>query len=68
MELAVHMRNIRTGERRIKKVFGKNASIENWKCSDFHSKSEWQWTGTEPFQNIADDVVHLRKNYYTKKN
>lgn len=36
MELAVHMENNKTGEKRIKKVVGENASIENWTCKDFY--------------------------------
>lgn len=56
MELAVHMKNNKTGEERIKKVIGENASMENWTCNDFHYGSDWSWTGTEPFKNVADDV------------
>lgn len=67
MELAVHMKNDKTGEERIKKVEGENASPENWHCKDFYYKSEWTWTGTEPFKNVADDVEHIGRGYYRKK-
>lgn len=40
MELAVHMKNNKTGEQRIKKVIGKDASLENWECKDFYYGSE----------------------------
>ena len=36
MELAVHMKNKKNGEQRIKKVIGKDASLENWECEDFY--------------------------------
>ena len=68
MELAVHMKNNQTGQERIKKVIGKNASMENWSCHDFYHGSPWSWTGTEPFSNIADTVVHIGRGYYRKKN
>lgn len=67
MELAVHMKNNKTGEERIKKVIGENASMENWSCKDFHYGSDWVWTGTEPFKNVADDVEHIGRGYYKKK-
>ena len=66
MELAVHMKNEKTGEQRIKKVIGKDASLENWECKDFYYGSEWRWTGTEPFVNIADKVKHIGRGYYKK--
>lgn len=41
MELAVHMKNKKTGEEKIKKVIGENASMGNWTCRDFHYGSDW---------------------------
>ena len=67
MELAVHMKNDKTGEERIKKVIGENASMENWTCKDFHYGSDWSWTGTEPFKNVASNVEHIGRGYYKKK-
>ena len=67
MELAAHMKNDKTGEERIKKVIGENASMENWTCKDFHYGSDWSWTGTEPFKNIASNVKHIGRGYYKKK-
>lgn len=64
MELAVHMKNKKTGEERIKKVTGENAF---WNCKDFHYRSDWVWTGTEPFKNVADNVEHIGRGYYKKK-
>lgn len=52
MELAVHMKNEKTGEERIKKTVGENASLENWHCKDFHYGSERTWTGTDPWKNV----------------
>ena len=66
MELAVHMKNKKTGEERIKKVIGENASMENWTCKDFHYGSDWIWIGTEPFKNVADEVEHIGR--YTETN
>lgn len=66
IELAVHMKNDRTGEVRIKKTKGKNASPQNWSCKDFYYGSEWSWTGTEPWKNVADAVEHIGRGYYRK--
>ncbi len=65
MELAVHMKNKKNGEQRIKKVIGKDASLENWECEDFYYCSEWSWT--EPFSNVADKVKHIGRGYYKNK-
>lgn len=67
MELAVHMKNKKTGEERVKKVIGKNASAGNWECNDFHYGSVWVWTGTEPWHNVADKVKHTGRGYYKIK-
>ena len=67
MELAVHMKNNKTGEERIKKTNGENASPENWSCKDFHYGSEWTWTGTEPWKNVANSVEHIGRGYYKRK-
>lgn len=66
MELAVHMKNKKTGEERIKKTIGENASMGDWTCKDFNYDSDWRWTGTEPFRNIADTVKHIGGGYYKK--
>lgn len=68
MELAVHMKNNITGERRIKKVTGKSGSLEDWHCNDFHYGSEWNWTGTEPFSNVAQEVTNIGGDYYVRGN
>lgn len=67
MELAVHMRNNKTGEKRIKKTEGKDASMGNWSCKDFYYGSEWSWTGTEAWENVADEVEHIGRGYYKRK-
>lgn len=67
MELAVHMKNDKTGEERIKKTTGENASMGNWSCKDFFYGSEWTWTGTEPWKNVADNVEHIGRGYYRLK-
>lgn len=64
MELAVHMKNKKTGEERIKKVEGKDASLGNWTCKDFHYGSDWSWTGTGPWHNVKDKVTHIGRGYY----
>ncbi len=66
MELAVHMKNIETGEKRIKKVIGKDSALENWDCKDFHSGSVWKWVATEPFKNVKEKVKHIGGGYYVK--
>lgn len=63
MELAVHMKNIKTNEKRIKKVNGVDAS-NHAPVKDFYYGSEWTWTGTEPFRNVADKVKHIGRGYY----
>lgn len=65
MELAVHMKNIKTGEKRIKKVNGMNASNHE-PVKDFYYGSDWIWTGTEPFKNVSDNVKHVGRGYYKK--
>lgn len=67
MELAIHMKNHTTNEERIKKVIGKNASLENWTCNDFHYGSDWEWIGTEPWTNVSDSVKHIGRGYYKLK-
>ena len=66
MELAIHMKNRNTGVERIKKVVGKDASIENWSCKDFFYGSSWEWSGTEPFANVCSQVKHVGHGYYRK--
>ena len=66
MELAVHMKNIETGEKRIKKVIGKDSSFRNWTCKDLHYGSVWMWTGTEPFKNVKEEVKHIGGGYYVE--
>lgn len=66
MELAVHMRNDKTGEQRIKKVIGENASLGNWDCKDLYYGSDWTWMGTEPWTNVSDDVKHIGRGYYKR--
>ena len=66
MELAVHMKNIKTGEQIIKKVNGVDAS-DHEPVKDFYYGSDWVWIGTEPFKNIENDVVHIGRGYYKKK-
>lgn len=64
MEFAIHMRNIRTGKERIKKVISEN--IDTAHCSDFGYKSEWEWTGSEPFRNVSGKVKHIGNSYYVR--
>ena len=65
MELAVHMKNVKTNEERIKKVNGVNAS-DHESVKDFYYWSELVWTGTEPFKNVSDKVEHTGRGYYRK--
>lgn len=66
MELAIHMENRHTGEKRIRKIIGKNAS-EHEKVNDFYYGSNWIWTGTEPFSNVSDKIKHIGRGYYKMK-
>ena len=66
MELAVHMKNKVTNEERIKKVRGVNSSNHD-PVKDFYYGSDWVWTGTEPFKNVADDIEHIGRGYYREK-
>lgn len=67
MKLAIHMKNIKTGEERIKRADGSDASMKNWSCKDFGYTSEWRWTGTEPWTNVSDSVEYTGKGYYKRK-
>lgn len=64
MEFALHMRNRRTGKERIKKVVAEN--VDHAHYSDFGYKSEWEWTGSEPFHNVSEKVKHIGNGYYVK--
>lgn len=66
MELAVHMINKVTNEKRIKKVQGVDSS-NHVPVKDFYYGSDWVWIGTEPFKNVADDIEHIGRGYYRKK-
>lgn len=67
MELAVHMVNNKTGEKKIKKIQGESASLGEWECKDFYYGSEWSWTGTEPWKNVADSIENISRGYYKRK-
>lgn len=67
MELAVHMENIKTGEKRIKKVVAKSSSMDDWHCKEFYYGSDWRWTGTESFKNVEGNVKHIGRGYYKIK-
>ena len=67
MKLAIHMKNIKTGEELIKSADGSDASMKNWSCKDFGYTSEWRWTGTEPWENVSDSVEHIGNGYYKRK-
>ena len=64
MEFAIHMRKRKTGKERVKKVVAEN--VDTAHCSDFGYKSEWEWTGTEPFHNMANKVKYIGNGYYVK--
>lgn len=65
MEFAVHMKNNKTGEERIKKVIADN--VNNATCKDFYYGSDWKWTGSEPWHNVPDNVEHIGRGYYRRK-
>lgn len=65
MKFAVHMKNNKTGERRIKKVIADN--VNNAICKDFYYGSDWIWTGSEPWHNISDNMEHIGGGYYKEK-
>jgi len=58
MELAVHMKNIKTNEERIKKVNGVDSSNHE-PVKDFYYGSERTWT--------MADIKHIVREYYKKK-
>lgn len=64
MELAVHMKNNKNGEERMKKTLGENASPGQWSCKDFYYGSEWSWTATESFENVRENVYPIGDDYY----
>lgn len=61
-EYAFHMKNECTGEKRIKKI--KAVSIEEAHCRDVRYGTKWSWTGTGPWNNVADKVKHVGNGYY----
>lgn len=62
---AVHMENKKTGEKQIQKVKADDAINAHSKC--FFYKSEWTWTGTEPWHNVENKVEHVSGPYYRNK-
>ena len=67
MELAVYMRNKRTGEERVKRIAGLDASPGNWECSDFYHGSDWEWISTVPLLDVIRDIKHIEGSYYMRK-
>ena len=59
---AVHMRNNKTDEERIKKVAADN--VDNATCKDFYYGGDWGWTGSEPWHNVSSNVKHIGRGYY----
>ncbi len=64
-EFAVHMKNNKTNEEKIKKVVAD--SVNNATCEDFYYGSDWTWMGSEPWRNVCDEVEHIGNGYYKKK-
>ncbi len=64
-EFAVHMKNDKTNEERIKKVEAEN--VNRATCKDFYYGSDWRWTGSEPWHNVCDKVKPIGNGYYKKK-
>ena len=64
-EFAVHMKNDKTNEKRIKKAIADN--VNNATCKDFYYGSDWKWTGSEPWHNVCNSVEHIGNGYYRKK-
>lgn len=58
MELAVHMKNIKTNEERIKKVNGVDSSNHE-PVKGFYYGNERTWT--------MADIKHIVREYYKKK-
>lgn len=64
-EFAFHMKNDKTGEKRIKKVKALNSTEAH--CKDVGYGKEWSWTGSEPWHNVSDKVKHIGNGYYKLK-
>jgi len=64
MKFAVHIKNRKTNETRIKKVAAENVDMAT--CKDFYYGSEWIWTGSKPWHNVSDNVEHIGRGYYRK--
>lgn len=65
MDFAVHMKNKKTNEERIKKVTA--ANVNEAICKDFYYGSVWVWTGSEPWHNVSDNIEHIGRGYYKKR-
>lgn len=64
-EFAFHMQHKKTGKERIKKI--RAVDVDHAHCSDVGYDKEWRWIGTEPWHNVANDVIHIGRGYYIKK-
>ena len=64
-DFAFHMKSNKTGEKRIKKV--KAVDVTHAFCSDVGYGKEWTWTGSEPWHNVADQVEHIGRGYYRRR-
>lgn len=62
-DFAIHMRNKKTNEKRIKKVNVEDPTYAS--CDLLHYGSDWVWTGTEPWHNVDGKVKHIGKGYYS---
>lgn len=60
---AVHMKNIETGQRRVRRIEAEDVDAATDKAG-FSAESPWRWTGSEPWKNVADEAEHLGGGYY----
>lgn len=61
---AVHMKNDKTGEKRIQKISAENVD-EATRKSKCGYGTGWSWTGSEPFTNISEDnVIMVSSGWY----
>jgi hypothetical protein len=61
-EFAFHMEQKQTKKKRIKKVKAVDVSLAH--CKDVGYDKKWMWTGSEPWENVADRVAHIGGGYY----
>lgn len=63
---AVHMKNDKTGEKRIQKISAENVDEATHKSNCGYGTG-WMWIGSEPWSNVENNVEKIGRGYYKTK-